>query len=79
MKLITFDTSEEHVSALKDGTIDVMLVQDSFRIGYEAVRSLADKLAGRTPTARLDIPAQQIVRADLGRPEVDALVSPKRV
>ena len=78
VKLITFDTSEEHVSALKDGTIDVMLVQDSFRIGYEAVRSIADKLAGRTPTTRLDIPAQQIVRADLGKPEVDALVSPKR-
>jgi ribose transport system substrate-binding protein len=78
MRLITFDTSDDHVSALKDGTIDLMLVQDSFRIGYEAVRSIADKLAGRTPNPRFDIPAQQITRADLGRPEVEALISPKR-
>ena len=31
-----------------------MLVQDAFRIGYEAVRSLADKLVGRTPAQRLE-------------------------
>ena len=43
VKLITFDTSEAHVAALKAGTIDVMLVQDSYRIGYEAVKSLADE------------------------------------
>src|SRR4051812_16550594 len=28
LKLITFDSSEEHIAALKEGTIDVMLVQD---------------------------------------------------
>jgi ribose transport system substrate-binding protein len=39
VKLITFDTSESHVEALRNGTIDVMLVQDAFRIGYEAVKS----------------------------------------
>ena len=28
IKLVTFDSSDEHVPALKDGTIDLMLVQD---------------------------------------------------
>jgi ribose transport system substrate-binding protein len=75
IKLITFDTSRSHVEALRDGTIDVMLVQDAFRIGYEAVRSLADKLRGGTPPARIDLPARPIVRADLDKPEVQALVT----
>jgi ribose transport system substrate-binding protein len=74
VKLITFDNSEEHVSALRDGTIDLMLVQDPRRIGYEAVKSLADKLAGRQPPRRLDLPARQVTKADLDKPDVKALL-----
>ena len=76
VKLITFDTSESHVEALQSGTIDIMLVQDSFRIGYEAVKSLAEKLHGRTPQHRMDLPARVITKADLDKPEVQALVRP---
>ena len=77
IKLVTFDFSDTHVEALKDGTIDVMLVQDPFRIGYEAVKSLAEKLSGRTPAKRLDLPARLIVKADLDKPDVKALLSPE--
>ncbi|MFN7933998.1 MAG: substrate-binding domain-containing protein [Bryobacteraceae bacterium] len=60
VKLVTFDTSEPHKAAFAKGTIDVMLVQDPVRIGYEAVRSLAMKLNGQTPQKRIDLPAQVI-------------------
>src|ERR1700730_12745365 len=76
IRLVTFDFSDAHVEALKDGVIDVMLVQDPFRIGYEAVKSLAEKLRGRTPERRLDLPARAIVKRDLDRPEVQALLFP---
>jgi ribose transport system substrate-binding protein len=75
VKLITFDFSEAHVQALEDGTIDVMLVQDPFRIGYEAVHSLTEKLQGRTPARRVDLPARSIVKSDLANPEVRSLLS----
>lgn len=77
IKLITFDSSEDHVQALQDGTIDVMLVQDPFRLGYEAVKSLAAKLGGRTPARRLDLPARAIVKGDLDKPDVRALLFPE--
>lgn len=76
IKLVTFDFSDAHVEALKDGTIDVMLVQDPFRIGYEAVKSLADRLNGGTPGKRLDLPARIIVKSDLQKPEVQKLLFP---
>lgn len=79
VKLITFDSSQDHVAALQDGTADIMLVQDAFRLGYEAVKSLADKLAGRTPPKRLDLPVHVILKSDLARPEILALVSPERL
>jgi ribose transport system substrate-binding protein len=74
IKLITFDFSDAHVEALRDGTINLMLVQDPYRIGYEAVRSLAEKLAGRNPPKKLHLPARAIVRADLEKPEIKALL-----
>lgn len=74
-KLITFDVSDIHLEALRDGTADVMLVQDAFRIGYEAVKSLTDKLSGRTPARRLEIPARAVVKGDLGKPEVQELIN----
>ncbi len=76
LKLITFDFSDAHVEALKNGTIDVMLVQDPFRIGYEAVKSLAEKLKGGTPLHRMDLPARIITKGDLDKPEVKALLFP---
>jgi len=76
VKLITFDVSDIHVEALRDGTADVMLVQDAYRIGYQAVKSLAMKLAGQSPSRRLDIPARVVTKASLNLPDVQALLKP---
>jgi ribose transport system substrate-binding protein len=77
IKLVTFDFSDTHIEALKDGAIDVMLVQDPYRIGYEAVKSLAEKLDGVTPPKHLELLARVIVKADLDKPDVRALLSPE--
>ncbi len=62
VKVVTFDNSDIHRAALNAGALDVMLVQDPDRIGYEVVRSLALKLRGETPTRRLDLPVRRITR-----------------
>ena len=77
IKLITFDSSDIHVAALKDGTIDVMLVQDAYRIGYEAVHSLVMKLNGQTPPPQMDLKVHVIRKQDLDQPGVQALLFPK--
>ncbi len=76
VKLLTFDSSEAHLEAIQDGTIDIMLVQDPFRLGYEAVRSLAQKLEGQAPARRLDLPVRIVVKSDLQNPEVRTLLFP---
>jgi len=74
---VGFDSSDIHVEGLREGTLDATLVQDPFRIGYEAVKSLAEKLSGRTPARRLDLPARVIVKSDLDKPDVKALLFPE--
>ncbi len=77
IKLVTFDSSDMHIDALKDGTIDLMLVQDPYRIGYEAVHSLVMKLNGQTPPREMELNVHEIRKADLGLPDVQALLFPK--
>lgn len=77
VKLVTFDTSDSHIEALQNGVIDVMLVQDAFELGRQAVQSLVDKLDGKTPQRRIDITARQIRKSDLNSPEVQSLLHPK--
>lgn len=77
VRLVTFDSSEVHIGALRDSTLDVMLVQDPFRIGYEAVKSLAAKLSGGKPVRRLDLPVHVIVKSDLDKPGVRTLLFPE--
>lgn len=79
VKLVTFDVSEIHVEALRDGTTNFMMVQDAYRIGYEAVKSLADQLSGRVPAKRLDIPARVVTVAELEKPEVRKLLHPPKI
>ncbi len=76
VKLVTFDFSKTHVQALKDGTINAMLVQNPYQLGYQSVKSLVDKLNGGRPAHQIELPARVILRADLANPEVRALIEP---
>lgn len=76
VKFVSFDSSDSMIEDLKGGTIDAMVVQDPFKMGYEAVKSLVDKLSGRQPPKRVDLHARVIMKDDLEKPEVRELLSP---
>ena len=76
IKLIGFDASEGMIADLKGGVFDALVVQDPFKMGHEAVRTLADKLAGKTPEKRIDLSAVVVTRPDLDKPEIHNLLYP---
>ncbi len=76
VKLVAFDSSDGMIEDLKGGTIDAMVVQDPYKIGFEAVRTVVEKLRGKTPPKHLDLAARVIVKADLEKPEIKQLLSP---
>ena len=79
VKLVAFDSSDGLLEDLKGGTINAMVVQDPFKIGFEAVRTVVDKIRGKTPPKQLDLAARVIVKADLEKPEIKQLLSPSPV
>lgn len=76
IKFVGFDSSDSLIEDLRAGVIDALVVQDPFKIGHEAVRTLVDKLNGKTPPKRIDCDATVVGAPDLARPEIQTLLRP---
>lgn len=76
VRLVAFDNSETLIDDLRGGAIDAMIVQDSYKIGHEAVRTLVDKLNGKTLPKRIDLSAVLVHKEDLDKPEFKQLLFP---
>jgi ribose transport system substrate-binding protein len=76
VKFVSFDSSDSMVEDLRANVSQAMVVQDPFKMGYQTVESLVQKLRGETPPKRIDLEARVITRPDLEKPEVIALLQP---
>ncbi|HEU0123033.1 MAG TPA: substrate-binding domain-containing protein [Bryobacteraceae bacterium] len=74
--LVAFDSSDGMVEDLKGGVIAAMVVQDPYRMGHDAVKTIVDKLNGQTPPKRIDLSARVITKGDLEKVEVQRLLFP---
>jgi ribose transport system substrate-binding protein len=77
VKLVAFDANDSLVADLKAGAVQAIVVQDPYKMGYEAVHTLVDKLNGKTPAKRIDLSAQVIFAEDAGKPELQRLLAPE--
>jgi len=64
IRFVAFDSSESMIEDMKAGVIDAMVVQDPAKMGYEAVRTVVDKLNGKTPPKRIDLDARVLRKGD---------------
>jgi ribose transport system substrate-binding protein len=76
VKLVAFDSNDGMIEDLKGGTIDAMVVQDPFKMGYEAVKTIYQKLNGQEPPKRMDLQAVVVAKADLQKPDIARLLAP---
>jgi len=76
IKLVAFDSSEGLVEDLQGGTIQALVVQDPFKMGYEAVRTLVDGWHGKRLDKRLDLHATVVTAANLNNPDIRNLLMP---
>lgn len=76
VKFVGFDFSAPIEEDLRGGVIDALIVQDPFNIGYAAVKAVLAKIAGETPSKRIDTPTTVVTSENLSTPEIDRLVHP---
>jgi ribose transport system substrate-binding protein len=69
-----FDSSPNLIDDLKAGAIDSLVLQNPFKMGYEGVKSIVEKLNGRTPQRRLDTGVMLLTMENLNDPEMQQLI-----
>jgi ribose transport system substrate-binding protein len=72
--LVGFDASPDLVRAVKEGGIDSLVLQDPFKMGYEGVKTIIDKLAGKTPERRIDTGVKLVTKENVDTPEMQRLI-----
>ena len=75
--LIGFGNASTVVAGLRSGEIKALIVQNSFKLGYEGVKALAEFRAGRQVEPRLDAGFKLIIQAEMDTPENRQLLSVK--
>ena len=73
---VGFDASEKLVASVRDGTIDALVMQDPFNIGYLSVKTMTARLRGQPVEKRIDTGAHLATRENLETPEIAELVRP---
>jgi len=76
VKLVAFDAAEEEISALKEGVIHALIVQDPFRMGYEGVRITLAALAGEPVESRIDTGVTIVTMENFHDDDVQRLLFP---
>jgi ribose transport system substrate-binding protein len=76
IRFVGFDASDKLVEAVRAGSVDGLVLQDPFRMGYLAVRAAVDHVRGQTVATRTDTGAKLVHRENLGQPEIQALIKP---
>ncbi|MBP6824220.1 MAG: substrate-binding domain-containing protein [Acidobacteria bacterium] len=72
-----FDSSPNLIEDLKAGVIDSLVIQNPYRMGYDGVKSLVDKLNGKTPERRIDTGVKLVTKENLASPEIQQLLGTK--
>lgn len=75
--LIGFDSDEKLVGFLKDGTIDALVVQDPYRMGYDGIKTALAVSKGEAVEKFVDTGANLITTANMDEARSQELLNPK--
>jgi ribose transport system substrate-binding protein len=76
VRFVAFDSSDTMIEDIRAGIIDATVVQDPFRMGFEAVKTLVDHLNGQPAPERVDLQGTVVRAPDLDDPDIMQLIRP---
>jgi ribose transport system substrate-binding protein len=74
---VVFGSNDKLVKSLQDGTIDALVVQDPFRMGYDGVKTALAVSRGEKVPATIDTGANLITKANMSSARSQELLNPK--
>ncbi|MCI0388848.1 MAG: substrate-binding domain-containing protein [Acidobacteria bacterium] len=71
--LVGFDATPDLVNNVKEGAIDSLVLQNPYKMGYEGVKTVVDKLNGKDPQKRVDTGVKLLTKENMDTPEMQQL------
>ena len=72
--LVGFDATSKLVEDVKAGAIDSLVLQNPYKMGYEGVKTIVDKLNKKEPLRRIDTGVSLLTKENVETPEIQALI-----
>jgi ribose transport system substrate-binding protein len=72
--LVGFDSSPNLIEDLKAGALDSLVLQNPYKMGYEGVKTIVDKLNGKEPPKLQDTGVKLLTKENLETPEMQQLI-----
>jgi ribose transport system substrate-binding protein len=76
VKLVAFDASAHQIKALEEGTIQALIVQNPFQMGYQGVQAALKAKRGEPVEKRIDTGVAVITRSNMSEPAMHKLLHP---
>jgi len=73
--MIGFDAEKLLLDGLRSGSIDSVVVQNPFKMGYEGVNAVLAKLDGQAVPKRIDTGVELVTKERLEDPDIKSLLS----
>lgn len=76
VKLVAFDAFPAEIEALKKGTIQALVVQNPYKMGYEGVKAAIKAKNGEKVEKRMDTGVSIVTKENFDTPEIQKLLFP---
>jgi ribose transport system substrate-binding protein len=76
LHFVGFDSSDNLVKGLQDGTLDGLVIQDPVKMGYLAIKTLVAHIKGEPVERRIDTGVQVATRENMEQPAMKELIHP---
>lgn len=76
IKVVAFDAAEEEQAALRRGTLQALIVQNPYEIGYQGVKAVLDHIKGQDVPKRIDTGVTVVTPENIDTPEIQKLLNP---
>ncbi|HKQ78897.1 MAG TPA: substrate-binding domain-containing protein [Blastocatellia bacterium] len=74
VRLVGFDATADLVKNVREGAIDSLVLQNPFKMGYEGVKTIVDKIGGKQPERRIDTGVELLTKDNVDTPEIQKLI-----
>jgi ribose transport system substrate-binding protein len=78
VKIVAFDADPDEIKALQDGTIQALIVQNPFKMGYEGVENAVKAIKGEPIEKRVDTGVTVVTKDNFNSPDVQKLLYPNK-